>query len=296
MKNDKLVHLPGLSLFLCFCLLTGTGRLVGMHGGDVRLTALAELLSFASPFALAVPAARDLRALRRRLRPHRLPKGAIGLSIKLGVTVALLSLFLNLLVYQLAGMVGADLSATALGASPTRWSVAARLGVVVALSAVVEEFYLRGAMLSLQEQRVGTGACLAFSGLAFALLHGNLMNFAGPLLAGVAYAYLTYVFDSVWPAVLAHAVNNLYYLLVSWITDTYAAFGVWHWFAPVNALLLLLFLYLTLRALEILLARDAIPRFEKSAGLYDLWLLLREPGIVAFVLAFVADLALKWVG
>ena len=75
------------------------------------------------------------------------------------------------------------------------------------------------------------------------------MNFAGPLLAGIAYAYLTYVFGSVWPAVLAHAVNNLYYMFVLWITDTYAAFGIWNYFAAINGLALLLFLYLSLRVI-----------------------------------------------
>ena len=50
-----------------------------------------------------------------------------------------------------------------------------------------------------------------------------------------------------WPAVLAHAVNNLYYMFVLWITDTYAAFGIWNYFAAVNGLVLLLFLYLSLR-------------------------------------------------
>ena len=132
--------------------------------------------------------------------------------------------------------------------------------------------------------------CLVLSGLVFALLHGSLLNFAGPFVAGVAYAYLTFVSGSVWPAVLAHGVNNLYYLFVVWVTDTYAAFGIWNYFAAINALAMLLSLYLTLRSLEGLLARDVIPHFEKSAGLYDLWLLIRNPGMLAFVLAFAAKL------
>ena len=45
-----------------------------------------------------------------------------------------------------------------------------------------------------------------------------------------------------------------------------------------------------------MLVKDMIPHFEKSAGLYDLWLLVRNPGVAAFVLAFVAKLILDGIG
>ena len=293
MKNNKIALLPGLSLFLCFCLLTGTGKLVSHFGGGAPLLALAEFVSLALPLVMLVFSMRDQKKLRKRLKPRRLRKGILGLTVRLGVTVALLSLFLNFLIYHLAGLVGADLTAIALDAPQSGLSMAARFAVIVVLSAVLEEVYLRGALFTVHEESVGTSACLIFSGLAFAMLHGSMMNFAGPFLAGIAYAYLTYISGSVWPAVLAHGVNNLYYVFVLWITDTYAAFGIWSYFAAINALVLLLFLYLTLRQLEHLLTRGCIPHFEKSAGLYDLWLLVRNPGMLAFVLAFVAKLIMN---
>lgn len=290
MKNNKIALLPGLSLFLCFCLLTGTGKLAGRFGGSAPLIALAEFISFALPLVLLVFSMRDQKKLRKRLQPRRMRKGILGLTVRLGVTVAVLSLFLNLLVYHLAGLVGADLTATPLDAPQSGLSMSARFFIIVVLSSVMEEVYLRGTLFTVHEESVGTSACLIFSGLAFAMLHGSMMNFAGPFLAGIAYAYLTYVSGSVWPAILAHGVNNLYYVFVLWITDTYAAFGIWSYFAAINALVLLLFLYLTLRELETLLTRGCIPHFEKSAGLYDLWLLVRNPGMLAFFLAFIAKL------
>ena len=293
MKNNKIALLPGLSLFLCFCLLTGTGKLVSRFGGGAPLLALAEFVSFALPLVMLVFSMRDQKKLRKRLQPRRLRKGMLGLTVRLGVTVAVLSLFLNLLIYHLAGLVGADLTAIALDAPQSGLSMGARFAVVVVLSAVMEEVYLRGALFTVHEESVGTSACLIFSGLAFAMLHGSLLNFAGPFLAGIAYAYLTYVSGSVWPAVLAHGVNNLYYVFVLWITDTYAAFGIWSYFAAINALVLLLFLYLTLRELETLLTRGCFLHFEKSAGLYELWWLVRNPGMLAFVLAFAAKLIMN---
>lgn len=293
MKNNKIALLPGLSLFLCFCLLTGTGKLAARLGGGAPLLALAEVISFVLPLVLLVFSMRDQKKLRRRLSWRRLRPGILGLTVRLGITVAVLSLFLNLLIYRVVGLTGADLTALPLDAPQTGLSMGARFVVIVVLSAVLEEVYLRGALFSVHEESVGTSACLIFSGLAFAMLHGSLMNFAGPFLAGIAYAYLTYISGSVWPAVLAHGVNNLYYLFVLWVTDTYAAFGIWNYFAAINALVMLLCLYLTLRALEQMLVKGSIPHFEKSAGLYDLWLLVRNPGMLAFVLAFAAKLILS---
>ena len=292
MTNNKIALLPGLSLFVCFCLLTGSGKLTAYFGGGAVLVALSELISFAVPFAIVLFSMREKKTLIRRLVYKKLPRGAVGLTVKAGITLAVLSLFLNLMIYQLAGLAGADLSATALGTPQTALGLVARLVVIVVLSAMVEELYLRGALMTVHSTRVGTSACLVFSGLAFAMLHGSLMNFAGPLIAGIVYAYLTYIFDSVWPAVIAHAVNNLYYVFVLWVTDTYAAFGIRNYFAALNGLMLLLFLYLSLRALERLLVRGQVPHLEKSAGLYDLWLLIQNPGVLAFALAFAANLIL----
>ncbi len=294
MKNRRLALLPGLSLFVCFCLLVGTGGLVSRLGGGAALTACAELISFLLPLLLLLGGIRDRKTLKKRLKYRRLPRGAMRMSVCLGLAAAVLSLFLNLLLYQAAGLAGVDLSATALDAPQSTMGPAARLLVVVLLSAVVEEVYLRGALLTAYEGIAGTAPCLIMSGVVFAMLHGNVLNFAGPLVAGIAYAYLTYAFGSVWPAILAHAVNNLYYCLTLWLTDTYGAFGLWKYFTELNGLLLLLFLYLTLRSAERLLARGDIPHFEKSAGGYDALLLIRNPGMLAFLLAFAARAVLHW--
>ena len=202
MKNNRIQLFPGLSLFLCFCLLMGSGRLAVRFGGGTPLLAAAETISFLLPLGLVLFSMRDQKRFRNRLRLRSLSKDAILLAVELGVTAAVLSLFLNFLIFRLAGFAGADLSAIALDVPQSGMGMAARLLVIVLLSAVVEELYLRGALFAVQEESAGTSACLLFSGLIFAMLHGSLMNFAGPLLAGIAFAYLTYVFNSVWPAIL----------------------------------------------------------------------------------------------
>ena len=188
MTNNRLAFFPGLSLFLCFCLLDGLGWVASRFGTGAPFVALAELLAFVLPGLLVVSSLREKKTLLKRLRKRRFPKGVVGLSVKFGLAAAPLSLFLNLAVYRLAGLAGADMTVTALSAPQTGMTLFGKLLVVVVLSAVVEEFYLRGALLTAQEQRVGTAACMVFSGLAFALLHGSMMNFFGPLIAGIAYA------------------------------------------------------------------------------------------------------------
>ena len=54
----------------------------------------------------------------------------------------------------------------------------------------------------------------------------------------------------------------------------------------IPVLLLLLFAFLTLHTLEKMLVRGSILHFEVSAGWYDLWLLIRDPGFIVLVLAF----------
>ena len=53
-----------------------------------------------------------------------------------------------------------------------------------------------------------------------------------------------------------------------------------NYFFACNLLGLLLFLYLTVRTAQGMLVRDSVPHFVKSAGLYDLWLLMRNPGVL----------------
>ena len=294
--KSKSTLFPGLSMFLCFCLQIGTGRLSYRFGGGAPLIAISEAVSFLLPALLLWRfGGVSGKKLKKRLQFRRLPRGGMGFTIKLGISIALVSLFLNLLIYQICGVTGADLSTTALDAPQTGLSLAGKLLVIVLLSAVVEEVFLRGTLFCTQERGACTGACLLLSGLAFAMLHGSLMNFAGPFIAGVAYAYLTYSFGSIWPAVIAHTVNNLYYIFVVWITETYAAFGIWNYFAAINGLLLLLFLYLTLRAAEPLLVKGYLPHFQKGGLLYDAFLLVRNPGTIAFAAAFVAKAVFHWI-
>ena len=86
--------------------------------------------------------------------------------------------------------------------------------VVVSLGPMVEELLFRGALLSALLRRMSVGWAVAISSLLFACVHLPDLGFlwyAVPNLALLAavLAWLRLRSGSLWPAVVAHGVNNL---------------------------------------------------------------------------------------
>jgi membrane protease YdiL (CAAX protease family) len=92
--------------------------------------------------------------------------------------------------------------------------------VVVSLGPLVEELLFRGALLSALLRRMPTGWAIAISSLLFACVHLPDLGFlwyAVPNLAllAAALAWLRLRSGSLWPAVVAHGMNNLL-VVVAW--------------------------------------------------------------------------------
>jgi membrane protease YdiL (CAAX protease family) len=86
--------------------------------------------------------------------------------------------------------------------------------VVVCVGPVVEELLFRGVLLSALMRRWRAGWAVALSSLVFALIHLPGLDYqwyALPslLLLAVLLAILRLASKSIWPAVLAHGINNL---------------------------------------------------------------------------------------
>ena len=220
--------------------------------------------------AMALPGM-DRERFKQRLAFKMPRKGGWLLILFMGAATAFAALSLNMLEYRLLAHTGLRLTIASLPMPLGGMSFAWRLLIGVVIAALVEEIYLRGALFSVYGEEVGTSACLLFGGIVFALLHGSPLDLAAGFCAGLAFTYLTYVFDTVWAAVLSHAAAAFVTVAMQWIADTYA--------------------------LGKMLARGSIPHFEVSAGWYDLWLLVKEPGFIVFVLAFAGKIILNyWIG
>ncbi len=108
MKN-RTALLSGLSLFVCFCLLTGLSRLIIRYVGiSPPLLLLAEVLSFALPALLAYYAAEDRTAIMHRLGWKMPPKGGLLFAILLGITTAMFALSTNIALGSLIGQANGD--------------------------------------------------------------------------------------------------------------------------------------------------------------------------------------------
>lgn len=74
--------------------------------------------------------------------------------------------------------------------------------------AVCEEILYRGYVLRAFEKSWGIWAAIIVSGFLFGLYHLQLTNLLPLASIGILLAYITYVSDSIYPAILAHLVNN----------------------------------------------------------------------------------------
>ncbi len=77
----------------------------------------------------------------------------------------------------------------------------------VLLPAFSEELLLRG-LVQGEYEKYGKTIGILLTALIFALFHTNPVQIPSLFVAGVCYGVLTNLFQSVWPAVFAHAVNN----------------------------------------------------------------------------------------
>jgi len=179
------------------------------------------------------------------------------------------------------------------GISPPALAVA-----VVVLPALSEEYFFRGAVLSAYKNR-SYGAAVAASALLFSLLHASALNFAAPLLAGVVYALLTLLFQSVYPAMLAHLINNALSVLIYAYEERIRALGLGGYL--LFAVLVLFFLcgYAALKLSEKHLAKMSLPekdnrlsaRIQKSA-----FSPLLSPAFAVLALLWIARAVLKALG
>ncbi len=289
--------LPGLMLFACFILLTvcSLGFDFAFSSAPALGILVVELLAFLSPAYCMYKAQDETFRLDFRVDRRKRMAVSLGFTIKFSLAVSFLSFLSNLVVYVICGSTDMDLSSMV-----TTSGVGSQHGLlsflaIAIVSPVVEELFVRGALFSAFEREAGTAVSILLCGVSFAMLHGSLFNFIGPLIAGCAYAFLVYSFDSIWPAILAHIINNCYYYIINYLVQLYSSFGIWKYFTHINLILFLLTLYLTLRSLETQVQLHTLRPFTPNGRpvretLRDC---LINPGSFIFISGFLISIALK---
>jgi uncharacterized protein len=202
---------------------------------------------------------------RRLLRLTRPPPGALWLGAGVGVAGILAGAGLQSLTRSVLPSRLVEAFDVGRALMRSGWSRAVLLGVVSLLPALCEELAFRGALQSALVGRRSPVRAVALSALVFAAFHLDPIRFPGVLLLGVAFGWLAWRTGSIWPSMVAHAVNNgtavLGLLLASQEADPDQAEAV----APGEAGVLLL-VGLALYALVAAAARRRLPPAPPAAS------------------------------
>ncbi|MBQ2890904.1 MAG: CPBP family intramembrane metalloprotease [Clostridia bacterium] len=110
----------------------------------------------------------------------------------------------------------------------TGGEVLVALIVTAFLPGVLEEFWMRGIVLSVYERR-STFVAIAFTTIMFALLHGSITKLPGILLLGFVAAVITIRTNSVYAAMLYHIINNATSVLFGYFAIHYEIGDVFTW-------------------------------------------------------------------
>ncbi|HZS12025.1 MAG TPA: CPBP family intramembrane glutamic endopeptidase, partial [Nitrospirales bacterium] len=88
--------------------------------------------------------------------------------------------------------------------------VAVALVEFVVFAPLFEELTFRGLVYGTLRRRFGVGAAALISAVIFAAVHGyGILGFASVLSSGLLWAWIYEQTGSLWPNILAHALNNL---------------------------------------------------------------------------------------
>lgn len=289
MKKDRVSLIAGFAPLLYMGLAVGFEYLLasGKLALNSRSITAGQLVMFALPMALIVVAGK-LCGRPAQLRVKKRPRRSLPFVIFMSLTAVLTAFLLNCL---LSGVIGSSFYRQTgyLDYAESMPPIASLL-IVVILPALLEELLFRGALLSALEAG-GTAAAIIASAFAFALVHGSVYNLVGPFAAGLIYGYMTYVLDSVWPAVLAHGLNNLFFLLLRRGAGGYETLGFWPYFILISVFVFSFMLYLSMHSLEKLVERGKIKRFESVPLRQAAAELLLSPGVWALLILFIVKVA-----
>lgn len=88
----------------------------------------------------------------------------------------------------------------------------------VIVAAAVEEISLRGCVMQ-PLRKYGDNFAIIMSACAFGLMHCNLIQAPFALIVGLGLGYIAIKTESLWPAIIVHALNNFISTAVSYLLD-----------------------------------------------------------------------------
>lgn len=157
---------------------------------------------------------------------------------------------------------------------------------LVVVPAVFEELFIHGAAMNAFRGR-GELPAVMYTALLFSMLHGSVTNLFGTFFAAVIYGYMTVVCGSVYPAMLAHLINNLLSGTITMYGQNFFNIGYNTYFLFAAAILFLVCGFFYLGSLEKYFRRHSLD-MPKRGGMLPVPLF-----VPIFVLLWVAKIVLS---
>jgi len=210
----------GLELALggTIALVGGIAASVGGEDPLAWLTSPAAIVVQISVSSVLLAALAVIASKIRRLEP----RGGLGLVAPRRTALALATLgvlpmgILSDELTFLVGRLGGDFFDTAVldqfarmfSSASTPWFVALTVAIAVG-PALGEELLFRGLILRSLAARLPGGLAVILSAILFGAIHFDALQGSGALLVGLYLGFVALATGSLWPAIAAHALNNL---------------------------------------------------------------------------------------
>lgn len=173
-------------------------------GIDILMTVLGVFV----PFTLV---GRKMKSISKEKAPvlSETPDSFILLIFgTLGATgCVMLSNILSSYITYFISLIGYELSAPNINMPDGVFGFILSMVRISILTAIVEEYALRGHILG-NLRKYGDAYAVLMSAAIFSLMHGNLIQVPYAMLSGVALGVFTLKTKSIWPAIIAHATGN----------------------------------------------------------------------------------------
>ncbi len=297
MIKHKSAFLSGLSAYICFCILIASDSVAKMFRNNSFVIDIlfSEILAFFIPTVFMILLIRGNNKIKIPASTSQLKSKNIRFAIYLGVITCLVSFLLNLLSLNIGNQDVSGVNILGIGARDIQKDFILYLIFLIIIPAFIKEIYFRGVLFTVFSRYAGTKIAIILSALVFAMLYLSFYTFAGAFVLGLVLAWLTYIFKSIWYSVITHIVNDLCYLFMIWLTDTYSAFGIWKYIIPVSLFILLIFIYMALVSTEKLLLSGRVPRFKPSnrPPKQAVCILTLNLGAIVFIISFLAKTVFK---
>ncbi len=161
----------------------------------------------------------------------------IILAILLGVCVYIFNIFVASFFDSLISSLGYESAGGSSGGVQYNSIPSLIFGLVsvAVFPGIFEEIAHRGLLLGAGKKAIGAKGAILLSGLCFGLMHLNINQFFYATLIGIFIAFVAYISNSIFPAMIIHFVNNAINVYFSYASNTGSVGS--DWFNNINKFL-----------------------------------------------------------